>query len=87
MPIVWILTEKISVVGSPKYFERHPRPETPHDLPKHTCVNIRHRLNGSIYAWEFEDAGQGFTLKGEGPLVFKSVLHVLNAALDGVGLA
>lgn len=41
---------------------------------------------GAIYAWEFEKDGQAFTVKGEGPLVFNSIMHVLNAALDGVGV-
>ncbi len=75
------------VVGSPAYFERHPAPATPHDLTGLPCVNTRHRPSGSIYAWEFEKAGQAFTVKVEGQLVFNSTMHVLNAALDGIGLA
>lgn len=77
---------RLAVVGSPEYFERFPPPATPHDLTQHACVNIRHRPSGSIYAWEFEKDGKAFTVKGEGQLVFNSILHVLNAALDGLGL-
>jgi DNA-binding transcriptional LysR family regulator len=50
-------------------------------------VNIRHRPSGAIYAWEFERNGQAFTVKADGQLVFNSIMHVLNAAVDGVGLA
>lgn len=77
---------RLVVVGSPDYFDRHAEPQTPHALTKHACVNIRHRQSGSIYAWEFEKDGKAFTVKVEGQLVFNSIMHVLNAALDGTGL-
>ncbi|MFW7341458.1 LysR family transcriptional regulator [Pollutimonas sp. H1-120] len=78
---------RLAVVGSPAYFNRNPPPKTPHDLTRHDCVNIRHRPAGAIYAWEFEKDGQAFTVKVEGQLVFNSIMHVLNAAVDGIGLA
>jgi DNA-binding transcriptional LysR family regulator len=78
---------RLAVVGSPAYFERCPPPATPYDLTNHACVNIRHRPSGAIYAWEFEKDGKAFTVKGEGQLVFNSIVHVLNGALDGIGLA
>lgn len=78
---------RLIVVGSPMYFAKNPAPETPHQLAEHTCVNIRHRPTGSIYAWEFEKDGRAFTVKAEGQLVFNSIMHVLNAAVDGIGLA
>ena len=77
---------RLAVVGSPAYFERYTPPETPYELTNHTCVNIRHRPSGTIYAWEFEKDGKVFTVKGEGQLVFNSIMHVLNAAVDGIGL-
>ncbi|NWF32710.1 LysR family transcriptional regulator [Stenotrophomonas sp. SAM-B] len=78
---------RLVVVGSPEYFETHPKPRKPADITRHRCVNIRHRPNGSIYAWEFEEKGKEFTVRGDGPLVFNSMVHVINAALDGLGLA
>jgi DNA-binding transcriptional LysR family regulator len=78
---------RLAVVGSPAYFERCPAPATPYDLIGHACINIRHRPSGAIYAWEFEKDGKAFTVKGEGQLVFNSIVHVLNGALDGIGLA
>lgn len=78
---------RLVVVGSPDYFETHPKPRKPADITRHRCVNIRHRPNGSIYAWEFEEKGKEFTVRGDGPLVFNSMVHVINAALDGLGLA
>ena len=78
---------RLVVVGSPAYLERHPQPKTPYDLTRHACINIRHRPSGAIYAWEFEKNGKAFTVKVEGQLVFNSIMHVLNAAVDGIGLA
>ena len=76
----------LAVVASPDYLARRGAPQTPHELMTHPCINIRHRPSGAIYAWEFEQDGQAFTVKGEGQLVFNSILHVLNSALDGLGL-
>lgn len=78
---------RLVVVGSPDYFERNPAPITPDELTAHACINIRHRIAGSIYAWEFEKQQRAFTVKVDGQLVFNSIIHVLNAALDGIGLA
>ncbi len=78
---------RLVVVGSPDYFARHSAPQTPDELPEHSCINIRHRVAGSIYAWEFEKDQRCFTVKAEGQLVFNSIMHVLNAAVDGIGLA
>lgn len=78
---------RLVVVGSPDYFKRYSEPETPYDLTNHACVDIRHRPGGAIYAWEFAKDGKEFTVKGQGQLVFNSTVHVLNAAVEGIGLA
>jgi len=78
---------RLVVVGSPAYFAGHTLPANPHELLRHRCINSRHRPSGAIYAWEFEQDGREFSVKVEGPLVFNSIMHVLNAALDGIGLA
>ena len=78
---------RLAVVGSPAYFDRYPPPATPQELTDHACVNMRHRPSGAIYAWEFEKNGKAFTVKGDGQLVFNSVVHALNSAVDGIGLA
>jgi DNA-binding transcriptional LysR family regulator len=78
---------RLVVVGSPDYFDRHAAPKSPRELTGHACVNIRHRPSSAIYAWEFEKNGKPFTVRVEGQLVFNSIMHVLNAAVDGIGLA
>jgi len=78
---------RMVLVATPAYFAEHPSPETPHGLTAHACINIRHKTSGALYAWEFAKDGREFTVKVKGPLVFNSIMHVLNAALDGIGLA
>ncbi len=77
---------RLAVVGTPDYFARHPAPATPYELTEHRCINMRARPSGSIYAWEFEKESKIFTVKGAGPLVANSIVHILNSALDGIGL-
>jgi DNA-binding transcriptional LysR family regulator len=78
---------RLSVVGTPAYFNTHPVPVIPQDLAHHRCINIRHSPVGSIYAWEFEKAGRKLNIRVNGPLISNSIVHVLNGALDGIGLA
>jgi DNA-binding transcriptional LysR family regulator len=78
---------RLSVVGAPAYFKTHPLPEHPHDLMAHQCINIRHSVSGGIYAWEFEKEGRSMTVKVGGQLTVNSNIHILNGALDGIGLA
>ncbi|EPM85110.1 LysR family transcriptional regulator, partial [Pseudomonas syringae pv. actinidiae ICMP 18804] len=78
---------RLSVVGAPGYFEKHPVPLQPQDLTQHTCINIRHSPNGSCYVWEFEKDSRKLNIRVNGQFTSNSMIHVLNAALDGVGLA
>lgn len=78
---------RFSVVGSPAYFERRSPPETPQDLTNHSCINMRLPTAGGIYAWEFEKDGRKLNARVEGQLTFNSVLPIIEAVLDGHGLA
>lgn len=75
-----------AVVGSPAYFARHSRPETPQDLTAHNCINIRLPTYGGLFAWEFEKDGHELRVRVEGQLVFNTIALRLNAALNGLGL-
>lgn len=77
---------RMIVVGSPGYFETHDRPETPQDLTAHSCINLRLPTHGGLYAWEFEKEGQELRVRVDGQMTCNSVLHIHNAALDGLGL-
>jgi len=75
-----------AVVGSPAYFARHPKPESPSDLARHSCIRTRF-ASGSIYRWEFEKHGQQQIIDVNGPLTLDSHQLIVEAALQGVGLA
>jgi len=78
---------RFAVVGAPKYFEQHAEPAIPQDLTSHRCINLRLPTYGNTYAWEFEKDGQELRVRVEGQVVFNGIFQVLNAALDGFGLA
>lgn len=78
---------RMAVVGSPSYFERHSRPETPQDLTDHNCINMRLPTHGNLFAWEFEKDGRELRVRVEGQLVFNNIAMRLDAALRGLGLA
>ena len=75
-----------AIVAAPGYFESHPKPASPHDLPRHRCINFRHEST-SVYRWEFEKGKQSLTVSVNGPLIVDDVEMVIRAAVDGVGLA
>jgi DNA-binding transcriptional LysR family regulator len=78
---------RMAVVGSPDYFARHPRPETPQDLTAHNCINIRLPTYGGLFPWEFDKDGREIKVRVEGQLVFNNIAMRLSSALAGLGLA
>ena len=75
------------VVASPDYVARHGRPLTPDDLHAHNCV--RYRLpGGGFIPWLFVTDGKLIEFDVSGSLVvINDPELVLNAALQGVGIA
>lgn len=78
---------RFAVVGAQSYFADRPEPEKPQDLMQHCCINYRFQSSGGLWAWEFEEKGREIKIRVEGQLVFNNILHVLDAALAGLGLA
>jgi len=78
---------RMAVVGSPSYFERRKRPQTPRDLTAHDCINLRLPTYGGLYTWEFEKNKREVNVHVDGQLVFNNISLRLNAALAGLGLA
>jgi DNA-binding transcriptional LysR family regulator len=77
---------RMAVVGSPAYFERHPKPKTPQDLAHHECINLRLPTRGGLYAWEFEKGSRKPKVRVEGQLVFNNRTLMRRAAIAGFGL-
>ncbi|WP_454856643.1 LysR family transcriptional regulator [Rhizobium binxianense] len=73
-------------VASPAYLSRLGTPGVPEDLLKHDC--IRNRLpSGKLYRWEFERHGQELTVDVPGRLTLDNMELMLEAAVDGFGVA
>jgi DNA-binding transcriptional LysR family regulator len=78
---------RMAVVGAPSYFAARPVPKQPQDLVGHNCVNLRLPTYGGLYAWEFARGKRELKVHVEGQLVFNGTFQMLNAALEGFGLA
>lgn len=80
---------EMAIVGSPAYFERHGRPETPADLMGHNCLSYRFTSSGTIDRWSFNapDAeGHTVVFEPRGNAVFNDDDSMLRAAVQGIGL-
>ena len=78
---------RFTCVAAPDYFRDRAQPSTPQDLTTHRCINLRLTTAGSTYAWEFGKEGRQVNVRVDGQLTFNSILPVLDAAVDGHGLA
>ncbi len=78
---------RMAVAGSPDYFATRAVPATPRDLTEHRCINLRLPTHGGLYAWEFEKNGEALNVRVDGQTIFNNTFLMLQAALDGMGLA
>ena len=76
-----------AAVASPSYFANRARPQTPQELTKHSCINLRLPTSGGFYIWEFRKNGREINVRVHGRAVFNSVAMMRQAALEGLGLA
>ncbi|KJK17258.1 LysR family transcriptional regulator [Burkholderiaceae bacterium 16] len=79
-PLRWV------VVGSPAYLARRGRPGRPDDLMRHSCIRMRIGDN-SLYRWELGHGPQALELDVPGSMSANESDTVVDAALNGVGLA
>jgi DNA-binding transcriptional LysR family regulator len=78
---------KVAVVGAPSYFAQHPRPRTPDDLARHSCVEYRRGAEGAVYEWEFERSGKSRKVSVSGRVMVNDPDLAVRAAVDGLGIA
>src|SRR6201996_8756272 len=76
---------RLAVVGSPEYFKSRKIPRTPRDLKDHACIGFR--FSSGIYRWEFEKGRTALTVNPQGPATFDDPDLVVQAVLNGVGIA
>jgi DNA-binding transcriptional LysR family regulator len=78
---------RMAVVGAPSYFAARGKPKHPRDLHAHDCINYRQRTLGVVYRWEFTESGKDFEIAVNGRVLLNDGDLMLDAALDGLGLA
>jgi DNA-binding transcriptional LysR family regulator len=78
---------RMAVVGAPAYLAAKSAPTIPSDLTGHQCINLRLPTHGGLYAWDFEKDGRPLSVRVQGQTVFNNTFLMLQAALDGQGLA
>jgi len=76
-----------AVVGSKRYFARHPKPKHPRDLVHHACLGWRSLAGGSEYRWEFSDKGRELEVSVRGPLLSNDTELLVACAERDLGLA
>ncbi|SEE06659.1 transcriptional regulator, LysR family [Rhizobiales bacterium GAS188] len=75
-----------TIVASPGYLLRHPRPKVPGDLQAHNCIRQRF-ASGVIPQWAFEKRGKSLEVMVEGSLIVSDGDIAARAAVDGAGIA
>lgn len=78
---------RMAVAASPGYLAGRTLPASPQELTEHCCVNLRLPTHGGLYAWDFEKDGRALSVRVNGQTVFNNTFLMLQAALDGMGLA
>ncbi|WP_353889388.1 LysR family transcriptional regulator [uncultured Paraburkholderia sp.] len=76
----------VAIVGSADYFVRHPKPMTPADLLRHSCIRAR-LPSGVPSPWEFDRGTERFNMDVPGTLVLDAPILMREAVRQGVGLA
>ncbi len=77
---------RMAVVATPEYWKQWGKPDAPHDLVNHNCINIRLPTYGGFYAWEFEKEGKAISVNVKGQIVMTSTQTRLDAALSSLGV-
>jgi DNA-binding transcriptional LysR family regulator len=78
---------RMAAVATPSYFVTNPVPKRPRDLLPQHCINLRLPTYGGLYVWEFERRGRALNVHVEGQLTFNTSPAIVQAALDGLGVA
>ena len=76
-----------AVVASPDYLARYPMPKVPADIYQHRCIGYWLTSANNIYKWEFERDEEKVEIAVDAAMVFNESHMMVDAALEGVGLA
>lgn len=74
-------------LAAPAYLERHGRPRTPDDLPRHHAVGLRSITTGTVFPFEFAGPEGVRYVETDGPLSVTGTESLRDGVLLGLGLA
>lgn len=78
---------RAQIIAAPDYLARRGRPGHPRDLFEHDCIGFRQSTTGQVERWEFERDGESMCLALKGRLIVNDTGALVQAALDGLGVA
>src|SRR5258708_2464869 len=78
---------QVVVLGSTAYLTSKGKPTHPRDLHAHDCINLRKITGGTVDRWRFVEDGKDVEIAVHGHLVTDSGALLVDAAVDGLGLA
>ena len=77
----------LRIVGSPGYFAKHNKPQTPADLDPHNCLCFVNRDARVAKDWQLRYNGADITLRPRGTMTFDDGAALCAAAQAGFGIA
>lgn len=81
-----VIPMQMMLCAAPAYVARQGLPDSVDDIAGHRCVNFR-LASGRVYEWEFKVGGQLRKVAPPAMLTFNDADLVLQAVLDGHGIA
>jgi DNA-binding transcriptional LysR family regulator len=80
-------SQRRTVVAAPGYLAVHGTPKRPDDLLEHACIRQRFAASERFFEWRFKRGDKTLAIGVQGRLVFDEMRPVVEAAVDGHGLA
>ncbi|MDX3927347.1 MAG: LysR substrate-binding domain-containing protein [Shinella sp.] len=78
---------RTAVLASPAYLAEHGAPERPADLAGHRCIAYRFASTRAVAVWELVEDGRDVVFTPDPRLSANTMMLVVEAAAQGVGLA
>ena len=77
----------MAIVGAPDYLSRHGMPTSVAQLVDHQAINLYLPSSGTANRWRLMRGGREVRVRMEGQLLLNTIDLILDAAIDGHGLA
>ncbi|MGY2799698.1 DNA-binding transcriptional LysR family regulator [Ewingella americana] len=82
-----LLKDRVLTVASPAYLAKHGKPQHPEELIQHNCIQYIDPRSGKPFTWEFHRGREILPVETKGQLITSDVDTMLQACLNGAGIA